>query len=100
VLEYAVNVYRTKLHLQPLPLFGLEGLSDRLAESSPFLRWSFLALCLNLSPPVLSAGQEPDAGQRYSRMSHQTVVRLASEGTATLEVLESLCLLALSDMIG
>ncbi|KIV78242.1 hypothetical protein PV11_09978 [Exophiala sideris] len=99
VLEYAVNVYRTKVHLQPLPLFNLQGLSDRLAESSPFLRWSFLALCLNLAPPAPSAGQDLDAGQRYSRMSHQVVTRLAAEGTATLEVLEALCLLALSDMI-
>ncbi|KAI1614349.1 hypothetical protein EDD36DRAFT_223871 [Exophiala viscosa] len=32
-------------------------------------------------------------------MSHQVVTRLAAEGTATLEVLEALCLLALSDMI-
>ncbi|KAK5379271.1 hypothetical protein LTR20_009927 [Exophiala xenobiotica] len=98
VLQHALNVYREEVHLQPLPLFSLQSLPKRLAEASPCLRWSFLSLCLSLSP-ALPVGTDSDAGQRYSRSGHQAVLELASEGTATLEVLEALCLLTLSDMI-
>lgn len=49
---------------------------------------------------MILAEQDPDAAQRHSQWSHETVARLVSEGAATLEVLQALCLLALIDMKG
>lgn len=99
-LDNAIQVYKTKIHLQPLPLFSMQGLSDYLAESSPFLRYSFLALCLNFIPTSPTSGLNSDTSRNYSRVSHESVMKLVSKGTATLEILQALCLLALNDILG
>ncbi len=99
-LDHAIQVYKTKLHLQPFPLFNLLDLHDRLVQGAPYLRWAFLALCLSFTSPEFIQGEGPESVQHYSRLGHEVAVRLAAEGTATLEVLQALCLLALSDMKG
>lgn len=78
----------------------MKDLCSRLTVATPFLRWSFSALCLNFAAPESLPGHGPDVVQSYTRLAHDGVMRLASEGTATLEVLQALCLLALNDMIG
>ena len=99
-MDYSVDVYKTKIHLQPLPLFDLQDLSSRLSQATPFLQWAFLALCLGFSSPDYPTDHGTDTVQFYTRSAHEAVVRLASEGTATLEVLQALCLLTLNDMAG
>lgn len=100
VMDHAVHVYGTQIHLQPLPLFSLQVLPERLSQGPAYLRWAFLALCLNFTSPDCSPSEGPESVQHYSRLGHEEVVRLASNGTATLEILQALCLLALSDIKG
>ncbi|KAF7591893.1 hypothetical protein BBP40_000940 [Aspergillus hancockii] len=99
VLDYLVNVYRDRIHLQPLPLFNLGGLRARLAASPQFLRWSFLALTLSLSSHDFYRNRESDAGQLYARCAEDSVMRLAAEGSSKLDVIVSSCILALRDLI-
>lgn len=95
-----MNVYRTKIHLQPLPLFSLESLSDGLTHGAPYLRWAFLALCLNYNTSDFPPFQGSESAEHYSQLAHEVVVKLASEGTMALEILQALCLLAFSDIKG
>ncbi|KAF2156375.1 hypothetical protein K461DRAFT_275486 [Myriangium duriaei CBS 260.36] len=90
-LRRAVLVYRTKIHLQPLPLFDLNGLAEYLAKAPSYLRWSFISLCWSFE----STGHDLDS---YAKASRQTVMELACEGTATFDIIKSLCLLAMRDM--
>jgi hypothetical protein len=99
-MDYALNIYKTKLHLQPLPLFSLLSLVDRLAQAPSFLRSAFLALCLSYSSPEFPQGHGPESVQSYFRLGHEAVLRLAAEGTATLEAMQALCLLTMNDVIG
>ncbi|KAI1630167.1 hypothetical protein EDD37DRAFT_84703 [Exophiala viscosa] len=100
ILDHAVHVYKTKIHLQPLPLLSLEDLPDRLARGPTYLRWAFLALCLNFTAPEIPLSPGREYVQHYSQSAHEAVVKLAMEGIATAEILQALCLLALSDMKG
>ncbi|KAJ1717842.1 hypothetical protein NYO67_196 [Aspergillus flavus] len=100
VLDHLVEVYRTRIHLQPLPLFNLEGLRDRLANSPRFLLHSFLALSLNFGSHGFFRGREQEAVQFYTRSAQDGTMELAVEGISKVEVIESLCLLAVKDLIG
>lgn len=100
VLDHLVEVYRTRIHLRPLPLFNLEGLRDRLANSPRFLLHSFLALSLNFGSHGFFRGREQEAVQFYTRSAQDGTMELAVEGISKVEVIESLCLLAVKDLIG
>ncbi|KAB8208572.1 hypothetical protein BDV34DRAFT_189838 [Aspergillus parasiticus] len=100
VLNHFVEVYRTRIHFQPLPLFNLEGLRDRLATSPRFLLHSFLALSLNFGSHEFYRGREQEAVQFYTRFAEDGTMKLAVEGISKIEVIESLCLLALKDLFG
>lgn len=100
VLGHFIEVYRTRIHFQPLPLFNLEGLRDRLATSPRFLLHSFLALSLNFDSHEFYRGKEQEAVQLYSRSAEDATMKLAVEGISKIEVIESLCLLAVKDLIG
>ena len=95
-----MEVYRATVHLQPLPLFNLEGLQARLMASPQFLLWSFLALTLTFSSHEFYRGSESEAIKFYARSAADTVMRLAAEGIPRLEILQSLCLLAFRDIKG
>ncbi|KAE8416583.1 hypothetical protein BDV36DRAFT_310045 [Aspergillus pseudocaelatus] len=100
VLGHFMEVYRTRIHFQPLPLFNLEGLRDRLANSPRFLLHSFLALSLNFGSHEFYRGREQEAVQLYTRSAEDATMKLAVEGISKIEVIESLCLLAVKDLIG
>ncbi|KAE8130929.1 hypothetical protein BDV38DRAFT_290947 [Aspergillus pseudotamarii] len=100
VLGHFMEVYRTRIHFQPLPLFNLEGLRDRLANSPRFLLHSFLALSLNFGSHEFYRGREQQAVQLYTRSAEDAAMKLAVEGIPKIEVIESLCLLAVKDLIG
>ncbi|KAB8255651.1 hypothetical protein BDV32DRAFT_154063 [Aspergillus pseudonomiae] len=99
-LDHFVEVYRTRIHLQPLPLFNLDGLRDRLVTSSRFLLYSFLALSLNFGSHEFYRGREQEAIELYTRSAEDATMKLAVEGISKIEVIESLCILALKDLIG
>ncbi|KAF4969876.1 hypothetical protein FSARC_2971 [Fusarium sarcochroum] len=97
-LRHFVQVYETKLHLQPLPLFCLDRLEDRLVAGPQFLLWSFLALTLMLSTHPFYDGQRTFALDFYTRKSEEVTSSLASEGATTPELTQALCLIALKHL--
>lgn len=100
VLDHLVEVYRIKLHFQPLQLFRLVGLRDHLLTSPQFLRWSFLALTLHFSSHEFYSGCEAEAIEFYGTSSRQEATGLALQGIPRLEVLQALSLLVLVDVAG
>lgn len=99
-LGHFIEVYRKVLHLQPLPLFDMDTLQSDLAKAPEFLLWSFLALILSFSGHEFYHGRESDARNFYSQSAEQAVVKMAVEGIPRVEVLQSLCLLALRHIKG
>ena len=98
VIQHFVDVYRTKVHLQPLPLFHLENLADQLLAGPEFVLWSFLSLMLMISSHDFFKGQENLAKDFYARSSEDIVMGLSSGGELTSDVTRSLCLIALKHL--
>ncbi|KAM0345061.1 hypothetical protein ACHAPU_006947 [Fusarium lateritium] len=97
-LDHLLDLYRVKLHLQPLQLFKLGDLKDYLSTSPQFLLYSFLALTVRHSTHDFYRGQEAAAVEFYANSAHQTVISLASQGVARIEVVQALCMLVLVDI--
>lgn len=95
VIEHFVDVYRIKVHLQPLPLFRLQNLADQLLTGPEFVLWSFLSLMLTMSSHDFFKGQENLARDFYARSSEDVVMGLSSGGELSSDVTRSLCLIAL-----
>ncbi|GKZ57639.1 hypothetical protein AnigIFM49718_002963 [Aspergillus niger] len=73
----------------------MDTLQSDLAKAPEFLLWSFLALILPFSGHEFYHGRELDARNFYAQSAEQVVVKMAVEGIPRVEVLQSLCLLAL-----
>ncbi|KAF5614602.1 C6 transcription factor [Fusarium sp. NRRL 25303] len=97
-LRHFVKVYETKMHLQPLPLFSLDRLEERLLDGPHFLLWSFMALTLMLSTHPFYDGQRTVARDFYTRKADEVISILASEGDISPEVTQSLCLITLKHL--
>ncbi|KAF4993081.1 hypothetical protein FGRMN_6696 [Fusarium graminum] len=100
VLDHLLEIYRVKLHLQPLQLFKLDDLQDHLSTSSQFFLYSFLALTVRHSAHDFYKGREAAAVDFYANSAHQTVISLASQGVTRIEVVQALCMLVLVDIAG
>ena len=100
VLEYFVQVYRLAVHFQPLPLLCLDGLAEYLTRAPRYLRWSFLALTLRMSGHQFYAGGDTETADYYARGAEETTSRLAAEGVSNVDLIQSLCLLALTHIRG
>lgn len=99
-MDNLVDIYTTKIYFQPLPLLSLANLRSRVSHFPGYLRWSFLSLCLRYSENYFYQDKEAQAIDFYSTSSQELVMGLAAEGVATVEVIQSLCLLALGDIMG
>lgn len=95
-----MGAYREKLYFQPLPLFDPRRLQLKIGTLPHYLRWSFLALTLHFTSHNFYYGLEAKAIEYYTTSARSIVVDMAAEGLAQLEVLQTLCLLALCDHIG
>jgi hypothetical protein len=100
LLSDFVGAYREKLYFQPLPLFDPRRLQLKIGTSPHYLRWSFLALTLHFTSHSFYYGLEAKAIEYYTTSARSIVVDMAAEGLAQLEVMQTLCLLALCDHIG
>ncbi|SPJ79318.1 uncharacterized protein FTOL_07709 [Fusarium torulosum] len=98
-LDHAVEEYRRRLYFQPLPLFDPEGLRERIEKFPMFLQWIFLALALSNLPYDSSSAKEADIIHSHTRSARDTVLELAMQGTAQLEISQALCLLAVGDIL-
>ncbi|KAH7121783.1 hypothetical protein B0J13DRAFT_158501 [Dactylonectria estremocensis] len=99
LLGHFVDIYRGKIYFQPLPLFNLKSLRDELLSFPNHLRWLFLALALRHSNHPFFAGVESEAVEFYTTHSRNVTMELAIRGVAGAEVLQSLCLLALCEIL-
>ncbi|KAJ3458906.1 hypothetical protein MRS44_013015 [Fusarium solani] len=97
-LNHFVQIYKTTLHLQPLPLFNPDDLWERMAILPQFLLHSFLALMLKFSIHEFYHGEEVEAASLYNRLAADATMRLAFDGAPRLEVIQSLCLLTLRNI--
>ncbi|GKZ25930.1 hypothetical protein AbraIFM66951_002460 [Aspergillus brasiliensis] len=73
----------------------MNTLQSDLTKAPEFLLWSFLSLLLQFSSHEYYHNKEADARNFYSHSAEQAVVKMAVEGIPRVEVLQSLCLLAL-----
>ena len=96
-LQLAVDIYTAKLHYRPLPLLSPQGLANRLISGPPFLCWSLLELCSHFHSATTLVSSDVVG---HARTSRQSVFELVADGNGITDVLEALCILALSDMIG
>ncbi|KAM6522927.1 hypothetical protein FALCPG4_012539 [Fusarium falciforme] len=97
-LNHFVQIYKTTLHLQPLPLFHPDDLWERMAILPQFLLHSFLALMLKFSSHEFYHGEEVEAASFYNRLAADVTMRLAFDGAPRLEVIQALCLLTLRNI--
>jgi hypothetical protein len=95
-----IEIYRIKIHLQPLQLFKLPDVKCYLTSSPQFLLSSFLALTVRYSTHNFYKGQESKAVEFYTDSAHQAVISLASQGIPKIEVIQALCMLVLVDVAG
>ncbi|KAF7556914.1 hypothetical protein G7046_g6175 [Stylonectria norvegica] len=102
VLDHFVEIYRSHIYFQPLPLFEPEELRVSLDPAPDFLRQSFLAIALNFCDHYFYCGEGKKAAECYMSSARKTVMAMAAESVTSLEleVLQSLCLLALYDILG
>ncbi|KID65088.1 Transcription factor, fungi, partial [Metarhizium hybridum] len=98
-LAHFVKIYRDRIYFQPLPLFDPQCLKDRLHLFPYYLRWSFLALALHFSTHEFYSGNESEATALYMTSARGVVQELSTQGVVKTEVLQSLCLLALCEIL-
>ncbi|KAI5458619.1 hypothetical protein BGZ63DRAFT_474273 [Mariannaea sp. PMI_226] len=99
VLDHLVDVYREKIYFQPLPLFNLHHLRDQLLSFPYYLRWGLLALSIHYTKHSFYRGNEDEAVEYYTTSSRSMAMELSTEGTAQIDVLQLLCLLALCEIM-
>lgn len=100
ILADLAEIYRVKLHLQPIPLFRMQDLADWLTSSPRFLLCAFSALVLSIGGHEYYREKQAEAIEYYARSAEDTVRMLSLRGIARLEVVQGLCLLALRDIHG
>ncbi|KAF9891514.1 hypothetical protein FE257_003981 [Aspergillus nanangensis] len=97
-LAHFVEIYRTKLDCQPLPLFNIDSLSIEAAYLPQFLLRSFLAITVVFTEHRFYGSSKAEAIEFYTRTAREAVIHLATEGHISLHVLQALCLLTLGDL--
>lgn len=88
------------LHLQPLPLFDIDQLRTLLRSAPTYLLWSFLALTVSVSDHDYYREKKHEAVSIYTSSAENVIPALTFEGIPKLEILQSLCLLALKHILG
>lgn len=95
----AVNVYISKIHCQPLPLFETLGLESDATGWPRCLVLSLIAVTSRLSPDVMPGWTANDRRDCYKKARREVMIRVA-EDIGHLEILQSFCLLILEDIAG
>ncbi|SCO09577.1 uncharacterized protein FFNC_14852 [Fusarium fujikuroi] len=90
VLIHFLQVYSQKVHLQPLPLFDLPTLGERLNDAPQYFLYSFLALMLEFTTHEYFRNNHAEASSYYSRSAATTIQRLAAEGKHHVEIVQTL----------
>lgn len=94
-----MNVYISKIHCQPLPLFDTFSIESDAIEWPRCLLLSLIAVTSRLSPDVMPGWTANDRRDCYKKARRELMIRVA-EDVGHLEVLQSFCLLILEDIAG
>ncbi|KAF4332161.1 hypothetical protein FBEOM_14053 [Fusarium beomiforme] len=86
------------VHLQPLPLFELASLEERLQNAPRYILHSFLALMLEFSTHRFYQSKHAEAASYYNHSAAATTKRLAAEGQPRVEIVQALCMIAFRDL--
>lgn len=95
-----IEIYKLKIHFQPFPLFDVALLPCQWSQWPPFLLQSFLAATLTFTESFFHENMESCTKDRFIHLARATVIPLAAEGIASLQILQSLCLLSICDIAG
>ncbi|KAL3463595.1 hypothetical protein BJX64DRAFT_287337 [Aspergillus heterothallicus] len=75
-----IEVYQYRIHLQPLPLFSLDGLYSYVISAPYYLRRVFLALTIPLAGLNYYGEQKSQVVDVYSHFAQEAVMGIAGEG--------------------
>lgn len=97
---HLADVYRSFVHLQPLPLFDEDQLRGEITEQRgrKYLLHAFCALTLAFSDHELYGDKRSELVAGFAESARHMVLPLAAEGSSRLDVLQTLCLLALTEI--
>ncbi|KAI1618688.1 hypothetical protein EDD36DRAFT_39323 [Exophiala viscosa] len=98
VLGSLVDLYKEKIADQPLPLFDVAILQAQVGKFSAGLLDSFLAITARFSTDGFFEGVTTKAVEYYKSSAWNTLFRQVAEPTGSLDVLQSFCLLCLSEI--
>ena len=100
MLQSLVELYAERVNPQTVSLFNLETLQYRLDNSGSVLMWSFLAMTVRYSDDPFYSGLRQRAVDYYARTARDMLFAQIAQSNGSLEVLQALCLLCLSDIAG
>ncbi|PIA93177.1 hypothetical protein CB0940_05143 [Cercospora beticola] len=98
--SHLADVYRSFIHLQPLPLFDEDQLHGEITQQRgrTYLLHAFCALTLAFSDHELYRDKRSELVAGFAESARHMVLPLAAEGSSRLDVLRTLCLLALTEI--
>lgn len=99
LVQHAIRVYKRAIHLQPLPLLEGPDMAEHLKHAPHFLSWSLISLALSIEQPDLHDLDLETMNQQVA-YSRSIVRRLTAQGLPRADLVQSLCLLAMKDIIG
>lgn len=95
----AINVYISKIHCQPLPLFDISGLESDTIGWPQCLLLSLVVITSRLSPDVMPEWSAKERRDCYKKARREVMIKLAEDASHP-EVLQSFCLLILEEITG
>jgi hypothetical protein len=100
VLQSLVALYIHTIADQPLPLFDVEMLPEQATKFSSAVLASFLALTVRFSTDDFFKDVRSQAVEFYKSSARDLVFKQIAEPTGSVDVLQSFCLLCLSEIFG
>lgn len=99
IISRAINVYISKIHCQPLPLFEIFNLDSDTKRWPHHLLLSLVVITSRLSPDVMPEWSAKERRDCCRKARREVMIKLA-EDIGHLEILQSFCLLILEEIAG
>jgi hypothetical protein len=95
----AIDVYISKIHCQPLPLFEILDLRPDADTWPQCLLLSLIVITSRLSPNVMPGWSVEERRDCHKKARREVMIKVA-EDAGCLEILQSFCLLILEGIAG
>lgn len=100
MLAQLVDIYKERLHCQPLPLFDIKDLPSQVGKFPTVLLRSFLAVTVKYSDDEFFKDCKTAAVEFYMQSSRELIFAQLGDPGASVDLLQACCLLALYDIAG